>query len=107
MAICRTINPFTCRRDLYELDMLVLNRTDVMLWIQLAKEARHDIRELRHLGYTDNDTCIKNATDKYKLNMQVVSRRLDEYRFRCQCAKMNINEAVDFRKRLREYLEEN
>lgn len=78
-----------------------------MVWIQLAKESRYCIRELKRLGYTDINTCIKIATDKYKHNMQVVNRRLDDYRFRCQCAKMNINEAEDFRKKLIEYLEEN
>jgi len=106
MAIARTMNPFTCHRDLKELEMLILAHTGVMLWIQLSRESRAKIRELRKLGYADGTTPIENATAKHKDNLRILGNNLDEYRFRCQCARMNINEATAFRDKLVEYIEE-
>lgn len=107
MSICRTINPFTCLRDYRELDMLITTRTQLMAWVQIARETRASLRITMRFGYPEGSIPVEHWKKEYNEKIRIVKKQFEEYRFRCKCANMNINEAMAFRAKLVEFMEEN
>jgi len=107
MAIARAMNPFTCFRDLRELNDLIDARGSLMSAIEDARTYR---AECRHIKKYKADYLPASIYEHYKRNyeqaMQLVRKKYEEYFYRCQFAGMNIITATAFREKLIEYIDE-
>lgn len=106
MAIARTMNRFTCFRDLQELNGLIDARHDLMNAIENARSYRAEYRfvERSKVGILPASIC-EFYKRNFKAAMDDVRRKFEEYRFRCLCAQMNIVTATVFRDKLLEYIQ--
>ena len=103
--IANTINPFTCFRDLAELDALIDTRARLMSAISEAHTSRAEWRFLKE--DKDIPSCIlDNYEAKFKNHLRRVLYLFDEYRLRCQYSKRNIVTATEWRNKLIEYIED-
>lgn len=106
MAIARIMNPFTCFRDLQELDGLIDARRNLMNAIENARSYRAEYRfvERRKVGTLPASIC-EFYKRNFKAAMDDVRWKFEEYRFRCLYTSMNIVTATVFRDKLLEYIQ--
>lgn len=106
MAIARTINPFTCFRDLRELNDLISTREKLMSVIEDARswQTRRKYHE-QHKGEYD-PAFLDYYRRNYEEAMDEVRRWFYEYRCCCEFAHMNIHQATEHRNKIIEYLED-